>query len=122
MSSVKFTEHQGGKVLIVDFSDSSDVHSVMKTVEDTITLVAATNQPASLLGLIDLSGVRLTKELLAAIKRMAAHNRPYMKFVAIVGLRGVRAIMLRLMLRLRKRTNHKLLRSRQEALDWLVKQ
>jgi len=122
MSSVKFTEHQGGKVLIVDFSDSSDVHSVMKTVEDTITLVAATNQPASLLGLIYLSGVRLTKELLAAIKRMAAHNRPYMKFVAIVGLRGVRAIMLRLMLRLRKRTNHKLLRSRQEALDWLVKQ
>jgi hypothetical protein len=75
-----------------------------------------------LLGLVDLSGVRFTKEIQGAVKRMAAHNRPYMKFIAIVGLGGVRALMLRLMLRLRKRTNHKLISTRHEALDWLVVQ
>ena len=85
-------------------------------------MVARTKQQGSLLGLTDLSGVRFTREIQDALKRMAAHNRPYMKFIAIVGMGGVRALMLRLMLRLRKRTNHKLLSSRQEALDWLVGQ
>jgi hypothetical protein len=122
MSSAEFIEHRGTKVLLMDFSNSSDAHAVIKTVEEAITLVAGTNQPGSLLGLVDLSGVQFTREIQAAVKRMAGHNRPYMKFIAIVGLGGVRALMLRLMLRLKKRTNHKLMSYRQEALDWLVVQ
>ncbi len=122
MSAAKFIEHRGKKVLLIDFSNSSDAHAVLKTVEAAIAFVAGTNQPGSLLGLVDLSGVRFTKEIQGAVRRMAAHNRPYTKFIAIVGLTGVRALMFRLMLQLRKRTNHKLISSRQEALDWLVVQ
>ena len=122
MSAAEFIEHKGKKVLLVDFSNSSDGHAVRKTVEKAISLVAVTNEPGSLLGLVDLSDVRFSREIQDAVKRMALHNRPYMKFIAIVGMGGVRALMLRLMLRLRKRTNHKLMSSRQEALDWLVGQ
>jgi len=122
MSAAEFIEHSGKRVLLMDFSDSSDIHAVIKTAEEAIALVAGTKQQGSLLGLVDLSGVRFTREVQCAVKRMAAHNRPYMKFVAIVGMGGVRALLLRFMLRLRKRTNHKLLSSRQEGLEWLVEQ
>ncbi len=92
MSAAKFIEHRGKKVLLMDFSDSCDIHAVIKTAEDAIAMVAGTNQPGSLLGLVDLTGVRFTREIQGAVKRMAAYNRPYMKFVALMGMGGVRAL------------------------------
>ena len=92
MSAAKFTEHRGKKVLLMDFSDSIDISAVIKTAEEAIALVAGTKQHGSLLGLVDFSGVRFSREIQSEVKRMAAHNRPYMKFVTIVGLGSVRAL------------------------------
>lgn len=119
MADAGFIEYSGKRVLLMDFSNTRDHDAFTRAAADAIRLVAQ-NQPGSVLGLVDLTGVQLDKEIQATIKKMAAHNRPYMKSIAIAGLRGIRAIMLRVMLRLKKRTNHKVMDSRQEALDWLV--
>ena len=119
MSEAGFINYKGKEVLLVDFSNTSEHPAFIKTAGEA-TALAAPNQPGSLLGLVDLSGVRLDKDKQATIKKMASHNRPYMKFIAIVGLRGLREVILRIMLRLKKRTNHKVMSSRQDALDWLA--
>ena len=122
MSEVRYIQYAGKKILQMDFSKTLDEQAVSSTVSEAIKIVAAAKEPKSLLGLVDFTGCPFTKPMTGSFKRLSAHNRPYMRFIALVGLGPVRSALLRLMLFAAGRSNHRLFRTRQQALDWLAEQ
>jgi hypothetical protein len=82
-------------------------------------IIVAIHQPQSLLALVDFTGMKIDGEKTKIIKGMAAHNRPYMKFIALVGLGFTRSVAFRVILRLSGRSNHRVFGKRESALEWL---
>jgi hypothetical protein len=72
--------------------------------------------------LMDLSNACSTAELTKAvdeIKKVVAMHRPYIRYIALVGLGFFRSMAFRLMLRLSGKTNHRVFGSPEKALEWL---
>ncbi len=121
MSEVRFIEHSGGRILLMDFSNKSGKLSVADAAEDAMRVVRETGQPHSIRGLLDLSGTPLNKGIRDTMKRMSKNNGPYMKSVAFVGLGMVLSPIFRGLLFVTKRSNHKVFNTRRDALEWLSK-
>lgn len=120
MPEALFVEHKGARILLVDFTDSGDNQRILETAEEAIRIVASTDQPRSVRALIDLSGTSLNKVVRGTLKRMSRNNGRYMKSVAFVGLPAVLSPAVKGFLRVSGRSNHRVFRSREEALNWLA--
>jgi hypothetical protein len=106
------------EILLIDFTETRFIADVIRTAEESMNIVSS--QPhKSLLALVDLTGCPITRDTIAVIKKMAAHNRPYVKYIAIVGLPFPRSMMFTLMLKLTGRKNHQVFRQRLKAMEWL---
>jgi hypothetical protein len=71
------------------------------------------------MALLDVTGTATNKERIRIIQGMTAYNRPYVRFIAIVGLGFIRSMAFRGVLRVTGRRNHKVFRKREKALEWL---
>ncbi|MGA3014175.1 MAG: hypothetical protein ABSD71_09075 [Bacteroidales bacterium] len=111
--------YNGVEILLINFTETRSSVDVRRIAEESIK-ITATQPQQSQLGLVDLTGCPITSDTIAVIKKMAAHNRPYIKFVAIVGLPFPRSMMLTLMLKLTGRKNHRVFRKRLNAMEWLT--
>jgi hypothetical protein len=100
------------------FFDGCSTAEITQTVEE-IKKTVALHQPQSLIALLDITGTTIDKERINIIQSMAAHNRPYIRFIALVGLGFFRSMAFRVMLRLTGRKNHRVFGTRERALDWL---
>jgi hypothetical protein len=118
MASTQFIDHNGKQILLMDFSGVRSSAEITQTVEE-IKKIVAQQQSRSLLGMVDFTGVPTNRESIKIIKGMAAHNRPYMRFIALVGLGFPRSVAFRVMLLLTGRKNHKVFGKREKAMDWL---
>jgi hypothetical protein len=49
-------------------------------------------------------------------------NRPFIRYGAVIGLDGIKKIMVNSILKISGRSNMKFFHSRQEAIDWIVSQ
>ena len=107
------------EILLMDFTDSRSIEDVTRIAEESMK-IAAIQPQQSQFGLVDLTGCRITKDLIAVIKRMAAHNRQYIKYIAIVGLPFPRSMMFTLMLKMTGKSNHRVFRERMKAMEWLA--
>jgi len=87
----------------------------------TIKKAVALHQPQSLVALLDVTGTAIDKKRIRIIQGMAAHNRPYVRCIALVGLEFPRSIAFKVMLWITGKKNHGVFRTRENALDWLVK-
>lgn len=121
MSEVKYMDHKGRQILLIDFSSGHGPESLVETGEKAMHIVRSSGKPHSILGLLDLSGTRLTKTVRNTMKRMSKNNGPYMKSVAFVGMGMVLTPFLKGVLILTKRKNHRVFHTREEALNWLGK-
>lgn len=90
MERVKFINHKGKKILYQDFSNCTSDES-LEIMEEVKRLVR--EQPEhSLLNLIYVKNAKFNTKLVEALKDWAAHNRPYMKKQAIVGVGGLQEV------------------------------
>lgn len=119
MSTVQFIPHNGKQILLIDFSNAHSTADVIQTAKEAKKIVAL-QKPNSLLALVDFSGMKIDKERIKIIKGMAAHNSPYVRFIALVGLGFFRVIAFTVMLRLSGRKNHRVFATREKALEWLA--
>jgi hypothetical protein len=117
---VKFIEHFGERILLIDFSKVSGTLSIIETAEEAMQIVRSSGQPHSIRGMLDFSGTPLNRAVRDSMKKMSKTNGPYMKSVAFVGLGTVLSPIFRGLLFLTKRTNHRVFNTRHEALDWLA--
>jgi hypothetical protein len=60
-----------------------------------------------------------TKELVA---QWTEHNKPYVKFGAVIGVDGIKKIMVNMIFTMSKRANMTFSSSKEQAIEWLLKQ
>jgi hypothetical protein len=116
MKRVQALSHKNKQIILVDLSQTGP-EEALPLIDEAETLVAR-SQPKSALILTDVTGARYNRETAAAIKNYAAHNTPYTRASAVVGVEGALNIVLQSVLILTRR-EIKYCKTRQEALDWL---
>ena len=120
MERTRFIEHQGHRILLLDYSDIQRGDEALPAIQRSKEVVAA--QPkGSLLVMTVVRNARYNSEVLAAMKDLAAHNAPYVKASALVGMGGLHRIAYQAVILFSRRTI-KTFDSEDEALDWLVQQ
>ena len=120
MSSLKFVEHKGKQILLMDFA-YSEMEEVIKTIDEA-ALIIEKQPPQSVLGLVDVRASRFNNELSEKLKVFTAHNKTYMKVSAIVGVEKIKKVIYLAVLAFTGRKNLILKDTVEEAMDWLVTQ
>jgi hypothetical protein len=121
MPDINFIDQCGEEILLIDFSYAKDSQEIVETAEKAMQLVRSINQKRSIRGLLDFSGTSLNKVVRVTMRKMSQNNGPYMKSVAFVGLGVVLSPLFKGMLFMRGKSNHRVFSTRQDALDWLIK-
>ena len=120
MAEVKWIEHKGKKIFLMDFI-YTEVADLMKAINDAKTEIA--KQPlASVLGLVDVSDSAFNKDVAEALKDLSMANKPYIKMSVVVGVEGIKKVIYQAVLRFTGRKNLVLRNTRQEAMDFLAEQ
>jgi hypothetical protein len=87
---VSFIKHREKEILFLDFSNSQP-HEVLQTIEDAKQLIKARPE-RSLLTLTDVTNARFNEQVGDQLKQFTAHNKPYVKAGAVVGVTGLKRI------------------------------
>ena len=119
MSQANLIIHNGTKILLLDFTGARTTAEITQMLEEIKNFVEI-QRLLSLVALLDITGTKINRKRIRIIRGMEAHNRPYVRFVAIVGLRFPKSIGFRLTLFLWGIKNHRVFKSRDKALEWLV--
>jgi hypothetical protein len=86
MSRVQFLSYKGKKILYFDLSNCKIAELAAVVAE---AKKAVSSQPqASVLALTNVTETELSKDSSAIIKDFTAHNKPYIKASAVVGVEG----------------------------------
>ena len=116
---VRFIEHQGKRVLFINYSHC-DV-AMLKAVAEEGHRVIAQEPPNSVLTLNDVSGTSFDKESVAVLQSKVAANAPYVRKAAVIGISGLQKLIYEGVQTFSKR-RLPLFESRQEALAWLIRE
>jgi hypothetical protein len=119
MPGVNFINENNKKILLIDFSCSSNKKKVLKTADDAVKTVSKIKKKKSILAIVDFSNSKFDKEMTLAVRRMSDHNRPYIKFIAIVGLGFFKSIFLKLFFLFSRNGNHRVFSTKLKAILWL---
>jgi hypothetical protein len=120
MERTRFIEHRGMQVLLLDYAGVRDPEEAVREIQHSKRVVAE-QPPASLRVLTVVRDARYNARVLQAMKELAAHNAPYVKASAAVGLSGLHRIAYQAIILFSKR-NIRLFDSESDALDWLATQ
>lgn len=115
---IRFIEHQGKQILLVDVS-----HCTAREVETLSLLVPSyvTSEPrGSVLLLADFTGAEFDRIAIDRLKEGAVFDRPHLKRSAWVGTEGLPHIFYE-HIKSFSRRDLPTFKTREEALDWLVK-
>jgi hypothetical protein len=115
---IRFVEHQGKQVLLIDIS-----HCTPREVEKLALLVPSyvTSEPReSVLLLADFTGAKFDRIAIERLKESAVFDRPHLKRSAWVGIENLPKIFFE-HIKSFSRRELPTFKTREEALDWLVK-
>lgn len=120
MAEVKFIEHKGRKILLMDFAYSKP-EEMLSAVEDAKKTVRKF-PGKSVYALVDVRYSPFEQSLADAVKGLAAHDRPYVKLTAIVGVTGLKKLAYSAAIRFSGRGNIIMFDRIETAKDWLAAQ
>ncbi|MBV9110840.1 MAG: hypothetical protein JO306_15625 [Gemmatimonadetes bacterium] len=120
MERTRFLDHRGKRILLLDYSAMRDPDEAVREIRHSMDVVAT--QPAgSLLVLTNVQDARYNTAVLQALKELAAHNAPYVRHSAIIGMNGLHRIAYTAVQMFSRRKIH-VADGQEQALDWLVQQ
>lgn len=122
MPEVKYVSQGNKRILLIDLVSVSDYRILPGLVDEAIRLVQTAEGPGSVRTLIDLSNTRVNKYVVSSLKDLSRNNGMYAKATAFVGLNKGWSLFLSALLQARGKRNHKVIRSRRDALLWLEQQ
>jgi len=120
MERTRFIEHKGHRILLLDYSgiqNGEDAVAAIRTSKE----VVATQPRGSILVMTVVRDARYNSAVLQALKDLAAHNAPYVKASALVGMGGLHRIAYQAVI-LFSRRKIQTFDTEAQALDWLVQQ
>jgi hypothetical protein len=117
MNVSKFIDHQGKKILLVDFSNcpADEVEKIARAVPDYVIV----NPLGSVLELTDFTAAPFDRDAIRAVKETAVFDKPFVRKSALIGTEGLPASFYD---ELKSYSRRELLifTTREEALDWLA--
>jgi hypothetical protein len=119
MERVQFIEHKGKSILHLDFSGCTAAEVL--TVIEQSKAVIATQHHGSLLTLTDVTNASFNNQVSESMKKFVQHNKPYVAAAAVVGVTGLKQIILNAVMRFSRRHLHAF-DSMDRAKDWLAGQ
>jgi len=119
MSAVKFITHKGTKILFIDLARKSP-SELLSAISEAKSVIAA-QPPASLLTLTDVEGSSYNREVADELKAYVAHNKPFVRAGAVVGLNDLKRVIFNFLNRVTGRTLKGFDRL-DAAKDWLASQ
>lgn len=90
MSRVQFITHKGKKILYFDLS-ACKIAEISSVVAEAKRAVSS-QPPGSVLALTNVTETELSKDSSAVIKDFTAHNKPFVKASAVIGVEGLRKV------------------------------
>ncbi len=119
MPKTEFIEHKGKKILFMDFSNSQK-KDILKALEQTKGMIEKQIKPGTGLGLMDVTDSDFDPDIVKALKDFAAHNKPYMRMTAIIGVEGLKTAIYSVVAEFTGRKNLVLFDDIEKAKDWLA--
>jgi len=122
MAGVYELNHKGKNILCLDLADLTtqdkpEFHTHIESAKKKIQL-----QPQkSMLVITNVTNIRFDSEMATSIREYAAHNTPYVKASALVGVSGLQKIIVQAVKKFTGRDFY-LADTMEEAKEWLVKQ
>jgi hypothetical protein len=114
---IRFIDHQGKRVLSVDFSNclAREVEKITRLVPDYVTV-----QPrSSVLVLTDFTGAAFDRDAVLAMKETAVFDKPFVKKSALIGTEDLPASFYEELKNFSRR-EMTIFDTRDEALNWLA--
>jgi hypothetical protein len=119
MDRVRFIRHHGKQVLLIDLTNCR-AEEVKKIAGEVQRMVTA--QPRkSVLTLSDLTGAQFSRDAFTRMKELAVFDRPYVKRAAMVGAESLPEVFYQA-LKTFSRREFPRFKTREEVLDWLVRE
>jgi hypothetical protein len=115
----EFTQN-GKSFVFMDLSKFKDV-SEYKTVIEPSKAVIAKYPPASLYTITDISGISFDSEVKKAVTSWMESNKAHVKAGAVVGVDGMKKVILNSIFAIAGRKNMHCVSTREEAMAWLLK-
>jgi len=115
---IRFIEHQGKKILLIDFS-YADAHDMLLLLEELRTVVAQ-HPRGSLVTMSDMTGATIDHEVATKIKEVLTLDRPFVKKTAWLGTESIPHAFMENFHTFSQR-EIATFKTREEAMDWLVK-
>jgi hypothetical protein len=116
MDRVIFIKHNGVDILHLDFSNIPP-EETFATVDEAKGVISQQG-PKSLRTLTDVTGAQVTSEVSNSLRDFVNHNKPFVKAGAVVGVSGIKKVILNSIMRLTGR-NLTAFNTMEEAKDWL---
>lgn len=116
---VKFITHGGAELLHIDFKGCGP-DDILAVINESKPVIAS--KPVnSVLTLTDVTDIRFDEAVTNAMKDFTAHNKPYVRAGAVVGVTGLKRIIFEAVIRFSKR-KLSTFGTLDEAKEWLSKQ
>ena len=114
---IRFIDHHGKKVLLVDFSNcpSNEVEEIARAVPNYVT----ENPRSSVLVLTDFTGAIFDRDAVRAVKETAVFDKPFVKKSALIGTEDLPASFYD-ELKNYSRRDMTIFKTRDTALAWLT--
>jgi hypothetical protein len=114
---VAFIKHGSREILLINFSDCRP-HEVFPVIDQAKKAIR-TRPESTVLTLTDVTNTRFDDKVSAELKAFTAHNKPYVKAAAVVGVTGLKKIILEAVMLFSKRKFHAF-ETVEHAKNWLV--
>jgi hypothetical protein len=119
MDRVRFVEHQGKRIILLDFSGMTDAVQGLAVIAEATRLIGTQPVGGGTLTLTDVTDTIYTRQIIEAFKEMTIRNRPFVKAAAIVSNSTLHRAAIG-MVALFSRRKLEVCDSRAQALDWLA--
>ena len=116
----RMIEHRGTPILLLDYSDVLDTAEALRHIEETKSIIAQ-YPPNSVRTLTYVRGSRYSAPVIEAMKELVAHNKPYVRAAALVGMNTLHRIIYRAVVTFSRR-NIQVFEDMEQAKDWLTEQ
>ena len=117
MERISFIRHKGQELLFLNFSGCR-ADEAAPLIERAKTVIAARPEH-SLLTLTDVTDMRFDDAVNQRMKEFTAHNKPYVRAAAVVGVTGIKKILFEAVILFSKRKLHAF-ETVEQAKDWLA--
>lgn len=114
---VRFITHAGKDILYLNFAGCA-VTEVFAVIDEAKQVIR-TRPAGSLLTLTDVTNARFNGDVTERMKEFTAHNKPYVRAAAIVGITGLKKVIFEAVLMFSKRKIH-IFENAEDAKAWLA--